>query len=199
MRSPGRRRIRRRLRRRQNGRDDELTSALGHCHRLVLSGASLDSAITNAAFAHRSHEIRSVYALMADGESLESACRTLIDELTSRSPSSHRDRDALIALHVLSFSGSVGGRVAEHLEALLVTLNDRVHLREERTAQAAQAAMSMNLLTWIPLACGAWMITDSPSIRSFLFGSVVGWTCLTLGVGLNLCGRWWLQRAVATC
>lgn len=89
--------------------------------------------------------------------------------------------------------------MAEHLEALLVTLNDRVHLRRERTAQAAQAAMSMNLLTWLPLACGAWMFADSASIRSFLFGSTLGWTCLTLGVGLNLCGRWWLRHEVSTC
>ena len=89
--------------------------------------------------------------------------------------------------------------MAEHLEALLVTLNDRVHLREERSAQAAQAAMSMNLLTWLPFACGAWMSADSATIRSFLFGSLLGWTCLTLGVGLNLCGRWWMQREVSAC
>lgn len=178
---------------------DELMSALSHCHRLVLSGTSLESAITSAAFAHRSPEIRSVYALMANGESLESACRTIAAEWTDRHRASPRERDALIALHVLSFSGSEGGRVAEHLEALLVTLNDRVHLREERTAQAAQAAMSMKLLTWLPLACGAWMLADSASIRSFLFGSVLGWTCLTLGVGLNVCGRWWLRREVSAC
>lgn len=218
MRSPKRQHIRRRLRtpvgsrgsnrprtnaRRRHGdptgRNEDLTSALSHCHRLVLSGVSLDSAITSTAFAHRSPEIRSVYAHMADGESLEFACRKRIQELTSRNRSTHRDRDALIALHVLSFSGAEGGRVAEHLEALLITLNDRHRLREERNAQAAQAAMSMDLLTWLPLVCGAWMIADSASVRSFLFGSVLGWTCLMLGIGLNLCGRWWLRREVSAC
>jgi Flp pilus assembly protein TadB len=89
--------------------------------------------------------------------------------------------------------------VAEHLEALIVTLNDRHRMREERSAQAAQAAMSMKLLTWLPLACGAWIFADSASVRSFLFGSVLGWACLTIGIGLNLCGRWWLRREVSAC
>lgn len=208
MKSLVRQRLRRRLQtptriRRPNPRnirdDDDLISSLGHCHRLVMSGHSLDSAITVTAFSHPSREIRAVYALMADGESLESACRQLIDLSTDQKSLSNRERDALIALHVLSFAGSIGGRVAEHLEALLVVLNDRVHLREERASQASQAAMSMKMLTSLPVVCGAWMIVDSAEIRAFLFETVAGWTCLIFGIGLNLLGRWWLRREVLAC
>lgn len=206
MKAIARRTSRRRLQTKTNRRprfrtreSADLVASLGHIHRLVMAGMSLESAITSAVLSCPCEEVTTLHALVARGESVDSASRSMIDTFSVRKRLSHRERDAILTLHVLSFAGSFGGRVADHLESLIDILNDRVHLRRERVTQAAGATASMRLLTWIPLACSAWMLLDSSEVRSFLFESTFGWTCLISGIGLNLIGRRWMGRAVAEC
>lgn len=168
-------------------------------HRLVMSGLSLDSALTHAVLVHPTRELTAVQALVAEGESIQSASRSVLTGLSEKKHPTTAERDVMLVLHVLSFADSIGGRVADHLDSLLDILKDRAHQRVERVTQAANATASMRLLTWLPLVCGAWILLDSPHVRSFLLTSSMGWMCLTIGVGLNVLGRLWLRREILAC
>jgi Flp pilus assembly protein TadB len=133
------------------------------------------------------------------GDSLEAACRRTMNAIGERKHPTTEERDSVLALHVLAVAGSIGGRVAEQLESLIDTLNEREHLRRERRTQAASATASMRMLTWLPIVCGSWLLLDNAEVRHFLIGSPSGWICLVLGVGSNIVGRLWLQREVAAC
>lgn len=136
---------------------------------------------------------------MSRGDSIETSCRSAADEIIARKRQTPAERDAVVALHVLSVADSIGGRVADQLESLIDTLRERVLQRRERRTQAASAAASIRLLTWLPVVCGLLVLVDSSEIRGFLFGTTGGWVCLALGIGSNIVGRLWLEREVTTC
>jgi Flp pilus assembly protein TadB len=164
-----------------------------------MSGHSLESAITNAVLTQSSHELSRLYDLMSAGDDVASSSRRIAQSLHDVRNPTPRERDGAIAMHVLSLAASIGGRVADQIGSLVDLLDDRMSVRRERRAQAASAAASMKLLTWLPSVCGIWILLDSASVRTFLIGSITGWTCLVLGVFLNLAGRVWMQRLVASC
>lgn len=190
-------RVRRNARSRHD--DGKLIDSLVHIHRLVMSGSALDSSIAHAALVRPSFAISAVQARSKMGDSIEAACHRTLNAISENKRPTPEERDSVIALHVLSVAGSIGGRVVEQIESLIDILNEREHLRRERRTQAASAAASMRLLTWLPIVCGAWILIDSPEIRHFLLQSPSGWMCLVLGVGSNIVGRLWLQHEVSTC
>lgn len=181
-----------RNRRRNESDSRSLIESLSHVHRLVMSGHSLESAIANAVLIQPVRELTALHSLMSKGHDIATASRFLVR-------STPDSRDGEIALHVLSLAGTIGGRVADQIGSLIELLEDRDSIRRERRTQAASAAASMNLLTWLPFVCGAWILVDSASVRTFLFGSITGWICLVVGATLNLAGRVWMQRMVASC
>lgn len=179
--------------------EDDLIGALVHIHRLVLSGTALHTSIAHAVHIHPCVWVSVLHDRMSRGDSIEMSSRALAEEISSRRHPSSAERDAVVALHVLSVADSLGGRVADQLESLIETLHERVLHRRERRAQAASAAASIRLLTWLPVVCGVLVLADSPEIRNFLFGTTGGWICLVLGIASNLVGRLWLEREVASC
>lgn len=183
--------------RRPAGRD--LIESLSHVHRLVLSGHALDAAIANAVLVQPSKELVGLYELMSQGDDITTACRRRLESTRHVTNSGDDERDGAIAYHVLSLAGSIGGRIAEQLDSLIDLLEDRESVRRERRTQAASASASMRLLTWLPLVCGGWILMDGATVRAFVFGSIPGWTCLVLGVVLNLLGRAWMERMVSSC
>lgn len=176
-----------------------MIGSLVHVHRLVVSGSSLQSAITHASRTHSCFAIDSLRTRLIDGEPLDIACRNVVHALGLKKRPSVVEKDSLVALHVLSVAGSIGGRMSEQLESLIDDLGERERVRRERRTQAASSLASMRLLTWMPIVCGAWMFLDSRAIRDFVFGTPAGWICLALGTGSNILGRLWLHRAVTTC
>ncbi len=199
-----RRRLRRRLcatstRDRRLRVGDDLIGSLVHVHRLVVSGSSLQSAITHAGRAHSCSAIDSLRTRLIDGEPLDIACRNVVHAFSLKKRPTIVEKDSLIALHVLSVASSIGGRTSEQLESLIDDLGERERVRRERRTQAASSLASMRLMTWLPIVCGAWILLDSKAIRGFVFGTPAGWICLALGIGSNILGRLWLHRAVTTC
>ena len=55
---------------------------------------------------------------------------------------------------------------------------------------------STRLITWLPVVCAAWIVSDSPAIRKTMLATPLGWTCLALGIGLNLVGRIWTKKLI---
>ena len=107
-----------------------------------------------------------------------------------------KDADSIMTLHVISLVSEVGGDVAQQLDCLIDTLLDRSQAKAERQTQAATATASMRLITWLPVVCGAWILSDSPAVRRVLLATPLGWACLTIGIGLNFVGRTWTHRMV---
>jgi Flp pilus assembly protein TadB len=101
-----------------------------------------------------------------------------------------------MALHVIALASEVGGDIAQQLDCLIDTLLDRSLAKAERETQAATATASIRLITWLPVVCGAWILSDSPAIRQVVFATPLGWACLTMGIGLNFIGRTWTKRLV---
>lgn len=178
---------------------EDLIASLAHIRRLLTAGYSLHSAVIGAMQMSSCPEIEEVHSGIAQGRTIDSVCRVLAGNLQTRRSLTERERDAAITFHVLSLAGTIGGHVGDQLDSLLEILTDRVRLRRERISQAAAAATSMRLLTWLPLVSAGWILFDSPSIRSFLFGSTGGWMCLALGLGTNLLGHLWMKREIAAC
>lgn len=199
-----RRNVRRRLhspslRLRAITNEDDSIEALVHIHRMVLSGVSLPASIAHTVHVRPCIWLDELHSRSSRGEPLDSAARALIDEISGRKHPTHSERDAVVALHVLSVADSIGGRIADQLESLIESLSERHHHRRERRTQAASAAASMRMLTWLPLICGILILTDSREIREFLLGTPAGWLCLSLGIGTNALGRLWLAREVSAC
>lgn len=198
-----RRRLRRRLATSRIDNDcrmqDDLVASLAHIHRLLLSGSSLRTAIAHAVHARPCRAIEALHDRLIRGEPIGEACRSLVDTLGRLRHPSFTERDAIVALHVLSVTDTIGGRSADHMETLIDDLNERDRVRRERRAQATTPLASMRMLTWLPILCGTWILLDSRAIRDFLFGSPAGWACLVLGIGSNVLGRVWLHREVNAC
>jgi tight adherence protein B len=76
-------------------------------------------------------------------------------------------------------------------------LRERLALRAERQAQAASARLSTRVMTVLPFAFTGFVAVTDADVRGVLLHTPVGWTCLTVGVALNVAGRAWAKRAVA--
>lgn len=179
--------------------NEDLITALNHVQRLVLSGHSLEASISGTALSHPSHTILRLHDRMSRGETIESACRSILRSLESKNCPTAGERDASMVLRFLGLVDSIGGRVAEHIDSLVEILTERNHVRRERSTHAATSSASMRLLSWLPPLCGLWVISDSASVRTFSLSTVPGWTCLVLGMLLNILGRIWLERLVSAC
>jgi tight adherence protein B len=119
--------------------------------------------------------------------------------------------DALAAWAARSASASVdlvvtaarlghaeGGDLAAALDAVSVSLFDRIEVAEEANALGAQARASMwALLALPPFGAACFSLLD-PSVARTLFATPVGWACLVTGVALESMGAAVMARMVAS-
>lgn len=104
--------------------------------------------------------------------------------------------DARFVLRTVAIA-SLGGPGAPHaLERTASALRDRAAAEADRRAHAAQALLSMRVLTWLPVVVLAWLVATSGAARGFVLGSPRGWACLVLGAGCNALGRRVMRRLV---
>lgn len=173
--------------------DERLIEAMADISRTVRSGQSLDLALRHAWQSQPCDLLFRLDREIRGGRAIDQACHSLLESW----PQSREKSDENMILHVLALAHQVGGDIAQHIDSLIDTLVDREAARCDRRTQAATATSSMKLITWLPVVCGAWIISDSAAVRHFLFGQPAGWLCLIVGITLNMVGRWWSARLVS--
>ena len=169
-----------------------LIDALSSMSRSVRSGLSLATAMQISISQHPCDLFAQLHNLISRGMALNTACHKLLDDLSE----SAENTDHMMTLHVIALASEVGGDIARQLDCLIDTLLDRSQAKVERQTQAATATASIRLITWLPVVCGAWILSDSPAVRHVLLATPLGWACLTIGVGLNFVGRTWTHKMV---
>jgi hypothetical protein len=105
------------------------------------------------------------------------------------------DPDLAIVLAVVTACLEHGGPAAEPLDRAAGVLRGRAAERAERRVQSAQARLSATVLTWLPIAVLAVMVTTSPAVRRVVV-SPIGTAVVTIGAIVNLVGWWWMRRIV---
>jgi len=172
--------------------NSNLIDALSSMSRSVRSGLSLATALQISITQHPCDLFAQLHNLMSRGIALNTACHKILDDLSESAENS----DVVMALHVIALASEVGGDIAEQLDCLIDTLLDRSQAKVERQTQAATATASIRMITWLPVVCGVWILSDSSAVRHVLLATPLGWACLTIGVGLNFVGRTWTHKMV---
>lgn len=95
------------------------------------------------------------------------------------------------------WAASAGTGNAMALERAASTLRERSALGFERHAQSAQARLSIQIMTWLPIAFLTWILLTDFGARWFLLMTPQGWLILALGLGANWYGRRWMHRLLA--
>lgn len=168
--------------------NEQLRDALAHIARCLRSSDTLSVALLSSTTRHPTDVTRRLARMTASGVPLGEACLRALDH--------ESDRDVVMSLHVLSISASSGGDIAKTIDSLIDTLDDRACARAERRTQAATAMASTRLITWLPVVCGGYLLLDDHELRRTMIATPLGWTCLGLGVALNIAGRRWARILV---
>jgi len=95
------------------------------------------------------------------------------------------------------WAASAGTGNAMALERAASTLRERSAIGFERHAQSAQARLSIQIMTWLPIAFLTWMMLTDIGARWFLLMTPQGWLILALGLGANWFGRKWMHRLLS--
>lgn len=173
--------------------NEEMANLLDAVGREMQLGRSLTAAFihTYPAYPLLADYIRPIAQSCERGVSLTEVLRT--SEITSTSaaiPSS-----VVFGTRAL-WAATTGSAGALALERAATTLRQRTAIQYERSAQSAQARLSIQILTWLPVAFLGWQIITNPLARWFLLATPTGWALVVGGLGLNWYGRRWMNRVV---
>lgn len=171
------------------GDDAVLAESCDAIARALRGGRSLSAAVVEAADRHGHHALVEISRGVGVGEQLPSAI--------ARAASRSSNPDVMLVVQVLAVAAEHGGSQAEAIDRAATTLRERRALRAERQAQAASARLSTRVMTVLPFAFTGFVATTDADVRHVLVRTPVGWTCLTVGIALNVAGRAWAKRAVA--
>lgn len=106
----------------------------------------------------------------------------------------HDDAATRLAASALVLATVIGSAPARAVDGVAATVRERLDLAAERRALAAQARASGLVLSLAPLAfAGVLVVADTAAAR-FLLRTSGGWACLTVGIGLDAVGAWWMSR-----
>lgn len=98
---------------------------------------------------------------------------------------------------VLRACVELGGQAAGPLDRVAANLHARADADAERVAHSAQARLSAQVLTVLPIGVFSLMALGEPSIRAASM-SPIGLACILSGGALNLAGWWWMRRLIGT-
>lgn len=155
--------------------------------RVIRSGSSIAAAIGQVAADHPASVLRSIDDRRAAGASLRDA--------VASTPSTTPDDRLVMA--VLSAVVDGGGPGADATDRAAATLRERADARAERLAQAAQARLSAQIMSFLPVGFTAWGVATDARTARFVLGSPAGLLCLGAGVALDVLGWRWMSRIVA--
>ena len=117
-------------------------------------------------------------------------------QASRRSPPPEPEPEPALALTVLEVVARHGGSAATTLHRSAAAVRERRAVVAERAAQSAQARMSAQVLTVLPMGFAVWTASTDHRVGRFLFGSLLGAACLGLGLGINLVGWVWMRRII---
>jgi tight adherence protein B len=160
--------------------------ALDQLSRSVRSGETLRGAIVALAPWTGHPPLAHIAGLLAAGAQLDRS-------LTERAPATS---DEALAITVLDVCARHGGQIAASLDSAAATLRERAAATEERRVFASQARISSQVLSVLPIGVAAWTMLTDERARGVWFGGVAGLALLTVGLGLNAAGWWWMQLIV---
>lgn len=89
-----------------------------------------------------------------------------------------------------------GANLARVIDVLAQRVGQRIRLRREIKAMTAQGRLSGLVVALAPLTFFALLSIGSREQMEFLYTTPMGWTLLTVGLGLNLAGFWWIRCAL---
>ncbi|MGD9701690.1 MAG: type II secretion system F family protein [Acidimicrobiia bacterium] len=173
----------------------ELAGDLEHVARLVRSGRSLGAGLADVAAERPGSLLAAIAARRAAGASLLEAVAAEGREL-SGSPGTGDD-DQRLAVAVLAAVVDAGGPGGAALDRAADTIRERAAVRADRVAHAAQARLSAQILSFLPLAFTGWTTITDDRVARFLLSTPLGALCLAIGVTLDLVGWRWMHRLVA--
>jgi tight adherence protein B len=104
------------------------------------------------------------------------------------------DRGTRLAAVALALATGVGAAPARALDGVATTLRERLELAGERHALATQARASAVVLSAAPPVFAALLTLGDPEASRFLLRTPVGWSCIAVGVGLDVAGGLWMSR-----
>jgi tight adherence protein B len=158
--------------------------------RRLRSGQSLATAIIDSSDAGGGALLAAIARSSRLGAQLPDAIEQAAVSLT--------DADTQLVAQVLGVVAEHGGSQAEAIDRAATTLRERDALWAERSAQAASARLSTRVMTVLPIGFTGVIAATDPDVRRVLFRTPIGWSCIALGLGLNLLGRTWARRAVGS-
>jgi tight adherence protein B len=106
----------------------------------------------------------------------------------------HPDRGTRLAAVALALATGLGAAPARALDGVAATLRERLELAGERHALATQARASAVVLSAAPPAFAALLTLSDPEASRFLLQTPPGWSCIAVGVGLDIAGALWMAR-----
>jgi tight adherence protein B len=104
---------------------------------------------------------------------------------------------AASAAGALAVAHEVGGRAADALESLAMSLREQIGVAAEARALSAQARSSAIVVGVGPLAYIAFSFLLDRRAVDALIGTPAGRLCLVVGLGLEAFGAWWMRRILA--
>jgi len=162
--------------------------------RELRSGASLVGAVTVAT---RELEARVASADPAVGVLATSLARGVplsvaVPTWIGPEPSASRH----LAGTALLVAGDTGGATALVIDGVADTLRDRVALEREVAALSSQARASAVLLVVAPVVVAVLAAMADERIAAFLLSTPLGWSCILLGLLLDLAGAAWMSFTI---
>ena len=103
--------------------------------------------------------------------------------------------DEAIVVHVVTAAARIGGPVAATIDAGAALLRERASTAADARAQSAQARLSAQVLTAVPIAFAGWNLSTSESVRAASL-TAPGLVAITAGALCNLAGWRWMLRIV---
>jgi tight adherence protein B len=159
--------------------------------RSVHSGSTLvaacqDAAVTSAAPA--STAMSEVVAAVGRGIPLSSALRSWAD--------AEQQPGVDLLVTACRVGHDDGGDLAAALDAVAVSLLDRIEVADEARALASQARSSAMVLVALPPFGAACFCLLDPTVAATLVGTPLGWCCLAVGSFLDGLGAWVMRAQV---
>ena len=177
--------------RRQARRGPDDTVVAAWCERVAAdlrAGSSLTTAIVaaDADGGEAATPFPDVVHAIRRGQPLGDALRSAPHDPTTA---------AGLAAPVLATCAELGGPAAGAVERVVTVLQARDAAREERRSASAQARLSAQVLTVVPLGVVGLLVLTEPSIRTTLM-TPAGAACLAVGSGLDLAGWAWMRHMI---
>lgn len=171
----------------------QLAHVAAELARSVRSGASLPTAVAELARIAEppvAADVSAVHEALRRGVAVDDA----LADWSARAGTASVD----LVVTAARLGHAEGGDLAAALDAVAVSLLDRIEVADEAHALGAQArASTWALLALPPFGAACFSLLD-PAVGRTLFATPVGWACLVSGATLELLGAVVMSRLVAS-